>query len=84
MKICFIADIHLPYKSDAVQYRALEFLCSSALKNRAELFIAAGDFTANGDTDAAGRFIGMLQGTGLPFLFQPAIRIFAPIARQKK
>ena len=68
MKICFIADIHLPYKSDAVQYRALEFLCSSALKNKAELFIAAGDFTANGDTAAAERFIGTLESTGLPYL----------------
>lgn len=68
MRICFIADIHLPYKSDAVQYRALEFLCSSALKNKAELIIAAGDFTANGDTAAAARFIGTLKNTGLPFL----------------
>ena len=68
MKICFIADIHLPYKSDAVQYRALEYLCSCALKNGAELFIAAGDYTANGDTAAAERFIGTLKSTGLPYL----------------
>ena len=49
MKICILADLHLPYDKTAIQYDALEFALNDALKKGAELLIFAGDQTADGN-----------------------------------
>lgn len=67
MKICIISDLHLPYRRDAVQYRALEYFYSEAVKKKADIIICAGDFTADGDPEAARFFVKRTEETGIPF-----------------
>lgn len=67
MKICIIADLHLPYNGEAVQYTALGHFYSEAVKKKAELILCAGDFTADGNIDTARFFIDKTRGTGIPY-----------------
>ena len=71
MKICFLSDTHLPYRDDAVQNDALTFLCGEAKKAGADYIAAAGDMTADGDPDAARRFLKAVADTGLPAVICP-------------
>lgn len=68
MKLCIIADIHLPYHPDAPQYRAIDFALADAVKKNADLLVFAGDITADGNRDAANVFYEKVNNCGLPFL----------------
>lgn len=67
MKICIMADLHLPYINEAVQYTALDYFCGEAVKKKAELLLCAGDFTADGNMDAARFFVEKTKACGIPF-----------------
>ncbi len=68
MKICILADLHLPYDKTAIQYDALEFALNDALKKGAELLIFAGDQTADGNRETADYLINRLSETEVPYL----------------
>lgn len=71
MKICIIADMHLPYIKDTAQYRAFDFALNDAEKKNAELIVFAGDETANGDENAVKNFYDMMNGQNIPYLVIP-------------
>lgn len=68
MKICIIADIHLPYNKNAIQYRAFDFALTDAKNKGAELIIFCGDQTADGRRETAGYFTDTINKTGIPYL----------------
>lgn len=68
MKLCIIADLHLPYNQNAPQYRAFDFALNDAQKKGADLLIFAGDETADGDRNASKAFIKRVKKCGIPFL----------------
>ncbi len=68
MKICFIADLHLPYHRGAVQYEVLDWFAAEMKKKKPDLIICAGDFTADGDKEAAKHFKSVLTETGIRFI----------------
>ena len=63
MKIVFGCDLHLPRDHRAVQYDAFEFLLGEARK--AELFVFAGDISANGDIGTVRYFLEKVSGLDL-------------------
>lgn len=68
MKICIIADIHLPYNKNAIQYRAYDYALNDAKKKNAELIIFCGDQTADGRRETAEYFIEKIYNNGIPYL----------------
>jgi len=56
MKLCLIADLHLPYHSAAVHYDVFEWALQDLQKKQADAVVFVGDFTANGHPDALRRF----------------------------
>lgn len=68
MKLCIIADIHLPYHKDAPQYRAFDFALNDAKRKGADMFIFSGDITADGCNEAAEEFYSKVNNCGIPYL----------------
>ena len=48
-----MCDLHLPCKSDVLQYDVLRRACSDLKKKAADAFVFAGDCTADGNRDSA-------------------------------
>lgn len=67
MKICIISDLHLPYSKNSVQYKAFDKYLSDAVKNRVDMIICPGDFTANGNIEATKYFLAKINETGIPY-----------------
>ena len=68
MKLCIIADIHLPYHKDAPQYRAFDFALDDAKRNKADMLVFAGDITADGCDEVAEAFYSKVNNCGIPYL----------------
>lgn len=65
MNIAFLADLHLPYRADAVQYRFFRWALQKAAET-ADLLVIAGDFTAAADREAIDAFAAGMKTTSLP------------------
>lgn len=70
MKLGFLCDIHLPAHRQAPQYTALHHALQALRQSGIDLLVVPGDFTADGDKDAAAFFLQAVQSTGLPFVLQ--------------
>ena len=68
MKLCIFADIHLPYNTDAPQYKTFDFALNDAVKKGAELLVFAGDETADGNKKASKAFVRKVKKCRIPFL----------------
>ncbi len=68
MKICFICDVHIPYIEGSIQHDALKWACDFVERYNRELLIVAGDFTANGDLNAARFFEKEINKLKIPVI----------------
>jgi len=68
LKFAVIADVHLSYLEDTVQYKALEFACNSIMKSNANVVICIGDATAYGEIKPAEYFLRTMEALRLPQL----------------
>ncbi len=71
MKLCLIADLHLPYHPDAVHYDVFDWALKDLQKKQADAVVFAGDFTADGHPDALRRFREKLAGFPVPAVVIP-------------
>ncbi len=71
MKICFIADLHLPYHPRAVQYEVFDWALRDLREQGADALVFAGDFTADGHPDAFRAFAEKLRGLDIPVFAMP-------------
>lgn len=71
MKLCLIADLHLPYHPESVHYDVFDWALQDLQKKQADAVVFAGDFTANGHLDALRRFREKLDGFPLPVITIP-------------
>ncbi len=68
MKICIIADVHLPYNRNTIQYRALDFALDDAEDRNSDLIVFCGDQTADGNKETAEYFTEKIKGLNIPYL----------------
>lgn len=68
MKICIIADIHLPYIRNTVQYDALDFALEDSEKKNADLIVFCGDQTADGNKETAEYLTDKMKKHSIPYL----------------
>ena len=94
MVIVFAADLHLPYRTDAVQYRVFRRMLREAA--HADLLVIAGDFTAACDPEAVDAFAremadypvpavilcGNAEHRGTAENLQRALRLQSPIRNE--
>lgn len=66
MILCFICDIHLPYTKSSIQHVAFDWIFDFIKKGREDVVIFAGDFTANGDVNAANYFKNRIKELEVP------------------
>ncbi len=71
MKLCLIADLHLPYHPDAVFYGVFDWALRDLQKKQADAVIFVGDFTADGHPDALRRFREKLAEFSVPTVVIP-------------
>ena len=71
MKLCLIADLHLPYHPDAVHYDVFDWALQDLQKKQADAVVFVGDFTANGHPAALRRFREKLDGFSVPVITIP-------------
>lgn len=68
MNICFVCDIHLPYTKNSIQHAAFDWIFDFIKKGREDVLVFAGDFTANGDINAANYFKNKIQNLDIPVI----------------
>lgn len=71
MKICLIADLHLPYHPDAVNYDVLDWALQDIRKKQTDAVVFVGDFTANGHPDSLRIFKEKLRDFPIPVVVIP-------------
>lgn len=71
MKLCLIADLHLPYHPDAVHYGVFAWALQDLLKKQADAVVFVGDFTADGHPDALRFFRERIHGFSVPAVVIP-------------
>lgn len=71
MKLCLIADLHLPYHPDAVHYDVFDWALQDLQKKKADTVVFVGDFTANGHPDSLRIFRKKLAGFPVPAVVIP-------------
>ena len=71
MKLCLIADLHLPYHPAAVHYDVFDWALQDLQKKQADAVVFVGDFTADGHPDALRRFREKLAGFPVPSIVIP-------------
>ena len=71
MKLCLIADLHLPYHPAAVHYDVLDWALKDLQKKQADAVVFVGDFTADGHRDALRIFKEKLAGCSVPAVVIP-------------
>ena len=71
MKLCLIADLHLPYHPDAVHYDVFDWALQDLQKKQADSVLFVGDFTANGHPESLRRFREKLAGFPVPAIILP-------------
>lgn len=64
MLLAFLADLHLPYRTDTVPYDVLRWALAESAS--ADLLVVAGDFTAAGDREAIDAFASILAASPVP------------------
>ena len=68
MKICLIADLHIPETEGTVQYRVLDWALEDAREKHADLIVFVGDFSANGSIGAVRYFQEKISGFEIPIM----------------
>lgn len=71
MKICFLADLHLPEMENAVQYKVLDWAIADIAKKEPDLVVFAGDYTADGAALAIERFQTKMNSLTIPVVLIP-------------
>lgn len=71
MKICFMCDLHLPSRRDALQYDVMEWAISDICKKVPDCIVFAGDITCDGNEEVYDYFIERINDVNLPFLYVP-------------
>lgn len=71
MKICFVADLHLPDTDNTVQYKVLEWMLSDIRHRNVDLVVFAGDYTANGAKVALEKFRDAIAGLEIKTVIIP-------------
>lgn len=71
MKICLIADLHLPYHPSAVHYDVFEWALQDLQKKQADAVIFVGDFTAGGHSESLRIFKEKICGLSVPAVVIP-------------
>lgn len=71
MKLCLIADLHLPYHPDAVHYDVFDWALQDLQKKQADAVVFVGDFTANGHPDSLRLFKERLRDFPIPVVVIP-------------
>ena len=71
MKICFMCDLHLPFDTNALQYRVLDWAVGDIAKKAPDCIVFAGDVTCDGGEEAYRYFLQHIDALEIPFLYIP-------------
>ena len=71
MKLCLIADLHLPYHPAAVHYDVFDWALRDLQKKQADAVVFVGDFTADGHPDALRFFRETMRNFPVPAVVIP-------------
>ena len=71
MKLCFMCDLHLPFDTNALQYRVLDWAVEDIAKKAPDCIVFAGDVTCDGGEDAYRYFLQYIDALEIPFLYIP-------------
>ena len=71
MRICLIADLHIPNNAEAIQNKVLSWAIADAVKKNADLLVFAGDMTADGSRAAIERFQKAIHSISIPAMVIP-------------
>jgi len=68
MRIALFCDIHLPYHTNAGQYDVFKWILEDILSKKPDAVVFNGDYTADGDINAARFFVNKMRELPMPVL----------------